>query len=221
MQEDCPVRVKICGITTVEDAIMAAGAGADAIGFVFHEKSPRYIGPPEVRDIVMKLPPFITTVGVFVNEDLGRVREIASEAGLGAVQLHGAETPTYCASMGISVIKAFRVRGEEDLEALGSYEGKVSAFLLDTYKKGLMGGTGETFDWNLALKASKREIKGALKPTPLIISGGLKPHNVAMAVKKVRPYAVDVSSGVESGPGRKDRDKVLRFIREAKGLHSP
>jgi len=209
MRDKSPPRVKICGITRAEDALMAVEAGADALGFIFYPKSPRYITPEEARLIKTKLPPFVATVGVFVDEDPGRVMKIASEAGLGAVQLHGHETPAYCANMGINVIKALRVRDEGDIRAMAGYE--VSAFLLDTYKEGQMGGTGEVFDWDLALKAVK------CGKTPIILSGGLTPDNVARAVEKVRPYAVDVSSGVEVQPGVKDRDKVRDFIENVKG----
>jgi phosphoribosylanthranilate isomerase len=195
----------------VEDALLAAGAGADALGFIFYEKSPRFIAPKEARSIVAALPPFITPVGVFVDEEAGRVKEIAGEVGLFAVQLHGSETPTYCASLRISVIKAFRVRGPEDIPALGDYSSVVSALLLDAYKKGEMGGTGEVFDWDLAVRA--REHAGG---RPIILSGGLTPENVAAALLKVRPYAVDVSSGVETAPGKKDAEKVREFIRRAK-----
>jgi phosphoribosylanthranilate isomerase len=208
MRDKSPPRVKICGITNAEDALMAVEAGADALGFIFYPKSPRYITPEEARLIKTKLPPFVATVGVFVDEDAGRVMEIAREAGLGAVQLHGHETPAYCTQMGISVIKALRVRDEGDIRTLARYE--VSAFLLDTYKEGQMGGTGEVFDWDLALKAKQGK-------TPIILSGGLNPDNVAKAVEKVRPYAVDVSSGVEVKPGVKNRDKVRDFIKNVKG----
>jgi len=208
MRDNYPPRVKICGITREEDALMAVEVGADALGFIFYPKSPRYITPEEARLIKTKLPPFVTTVGVFVDEDAGRVMEIARDAGLGAIQLHGHETPAYCANMGINVIKALRVRDEGDIRAMARYE--VSAFLLDTYKEGQMGGTGEVFDWDLALKANQGK-------TPIILSGGLNPDNVARAVEKVRPYAVDVSSGVEVQSGVKDRDKVRNFIENAKG----
>ncbi len=207
MHDKSPLRVKICGITNPEDALFAVEAGADALGFVFYEKSPRYVRPKEARLIAKKLPPFVTTVGVFVDEEPGRVMDIAREAGLGAIQLHGHETPAYCTHMGLSVIKALRIRDEGDILAMASYE--VSAFLLDAYKEGEMGGTGEVFDWNFAIKAKEGK-------TPVILSGGLTPENVAKAVKKVRPYAVDVSSGVESRPGVKDRDKVSAFIKKAK-----
>ena len=152
-----------------------------------------------------------------MDEDPGRVREIASEVNLSAVQLHGNETPEYCEGLGLSVIKAFRMRTEEDLRALAGFRDVASAFLLDTYARGLAGGTGRTFDWALAVKASLILEEGPAGPErPLILSGGLTPANVAEAVRRTRPYAVDVSSGVESGPGRKDEEKVEAFIREAR-----
>jgi len=208
MAQDYSVRVKICGITNLEDALFAVEAGADALGFVFYGNSPRYISPKDARSVISELPPFVTTVGVFVDEEAGRVREIAAGAGLGVVQLHGSERPDYCANMGLSVIKALRVREERDILEMASYN--VAAFLLDTYKKGQMGGTGEVFDWDVAVKAVGEGKR------PVILSGGLSPDNVAGAVNKVRPYAVDVSSGVESKPGVKDRELVRFFIREAK-----
>ncbi len=211
MQPKSPVRVKICGITTPGDALLAVEAGADALGFIFYPKSPRYITPKEAGSILAQLPPFITTVGVFVDEKPKRVREITAEAGLNTVQLHGQESPAYCENMGKSVIKALRVRGEQDIAEMHAYN--VSALLLDTYKKGALGGTGEVFDWDIAVKAVANGLK-----TPVILSGGLTPSNVSDAVKRVRPYAVDVSSGVESGPGVKDRDKVFAFVRAAKKL---
>ncbi len=211
MEQCPPVRVKICGITNAPDALLAAGAGADALGFIFYEKSPRYIPPERAGEIVKALPPFITPVGVFVDEDEARVLEVIHEARLSAIQLHGSETPDYCASVGISVIKSFRVRGPGVIEDIAPYKGVVSALLLDSYKKGEMGGTGEVFDWELAVKA--REEAGRW---PIILSGGLTPENVGEAVKRVRPYAVDVSSGVEASPGRKDPEKVRDFVRRAK-----
>jgi len=205
-----PVRVKICGITRAEDALIAVEVGADALGFIFYEESPRSITPSAARDIVAKLPPFIAKVGVFVNEEVSKVREIAAEVGLTTLQLHGEESPAYCEEVGLSVIKALRVRGEEDIHNISSLN--VAALLLDTYKKGQIGGTGEVFDWALALKALGKSNR------PIILSGGLTPDNVAEAVKRVRPYAVDVSSGVEKSPGIKDSGLVESFIRRAKFL---
>ena len=204
------VRVKICGITNIEDARAAVSVGADALGFIFHPRSARYITPDAAGRIIEAMPPFVMTVGVFVDEAAERVMEIACIAGLGAVQLHGAETPEFCASIkGVRVIKAARVREVADIYALGAYD--VSAFLLDAYSPDCHGGSGLTCDWTLAASAVKYN-------RPVILAGGLTPENVAEAVRSVRPYAVDVASGVESAPGRKDHEKVRRFIEAAKGL---
>lgn len=204
------LKVKICGITSLADALVAIDAGADALGFVFWDKSPRRIDPADAASITSELAPFVKTVGVFVNEAPEVIRDTIEAAGIDCVQLHGDETPDDAKDVarmtGAPVIKAIRVGGPEGLKALEAY--KVSALLLDTYKKGVPGGTGETFDWALALEA-----KAAGR---IILSGGLTPHNVAKAVATVRPYAVDVSSGVESAPGRKDADKVRMFIEEAR-----
>ncbi len=200
------VRVKICGITTVDDALSAVGAGADALGFVFFPRSPRYIAPDEAAGIIAQLPPFVQTVGLFVNEDADVVNRIADRCGLDLVQLHGDETPAYCDQVRRRILKAFRVQNLQSLEALGDY--RVAGYLLDAWKKDAYGGTGHTFDWELA--------KGAAAHGPLVLAGGLDPGNVAEAVRRVRPYAVDVSSGVESAPGRKDRHKVQEFISRAK-----
>ncbi|OGQ50802.1 MAG: N-(5'-phosphoribosyl)anthranilate isomerase [Deltaproteobacteria bacterium RIFCSPLOWO2_02_FULL_53_8] len=200
------VKVKICGITNPVDAASAIEAGADALGFVFWPKSPRNVAPSVARSIIKTLPPFIATVGVFVNEDAGRIRQIASEAGLSCVQLHGDETPAQCACVAHAapyrVIKAFRVQDGFDIISLDAYD--VQACLLDAYKPGLPGGTGEVFDWAKAVEAAKSN--------RIILSGGLTPDNVGRAVEMVRPYAVDVSSGVEASPGIKDGLKVRRFI---------
>ncbi len=204
------LKVKICGITSLADALVAIDAGADALGFVFWEKSPRHIDPADAARITSELAPFVKTVGVFVNEAPDIIRDTIEAAGIDCVQLHGDETPEDAEEVarmtGAPVIKAIRVSGPGSLKALEAY--KVSALLLDTYRKGIPGGTGETFDWTLAIEA-----KAAGR---IILSGGLTPHNVAKAVATVRPYAVDVSSGVESAPGRKDADKVRMFIEEAR-----
>lgn len=201
-----PVRVKICGITNLEDAEAAVAFGADALGFIFYKKSPRYIDPLRAAAITRALPPFVIKVGVFVDEALEEVSRVREDASLDRVQLHGDETPGYCAEASPGVIKAFRIRGRADIERLALYD--VSAFLLDTYVDGVPGGTGEAFNWEIAVEAS------ALRR--IILSGGLTPGNVAMAIKTVRPYAVDVSSGVEAGPGKKDLEKMKKFIDEAK-----
>ncbi len=204
---DQPVRVKICGITRLEDAVAAALAGADAVGFVFHPESPRYILPEDAAVIARAMPPFVTTVGVFVDSPPDQVKQTLSTAGLDVAQLHGAESVEYCA-MFPRVIKAMRVKGPEAVDMLKEYT-CVSAFLLDAYHPKAPGGTGESFDWKIAAKAAQTH--------RIILAGGLTPDNVQKAVAEVRPYAVDVSSGVEKTPGRKDLDKVREFIRRAKG----
>lgn len=204
------VRVKICGLTTAEDALFAAASGADALGFIFSKKSPRYVTPAVVARITRQLPPFVKTVGVFVNETLDAIKSIVDTARVDCIQLHGDEGPEFVEEVGEAtgapVIKAIRVKGPETLRELQAYE--VSAFLLDTYKKGVPGGTGETFDWGLALRAKESG--------RIILSGGLTPGNVAAAIEQAAPYAVDVSSGVESAPGQKDADKIKRFMDEAR-----
>jgi len=199
-------KVKICGITSREDALVAVEAGADALGFVFFEKSPRYLAPEQAAQIIAALPPFVQAVGLFVNAELDFVNRTADLCGLDLVQLHGDESPSYCQSVHRRIMKAFRVRGMESLAVLPDYQ--VSAYLLDAYSPNAYGGTGERFDWDCAIAAKKHG--------PIVLAGGLDPDNVAAAVAKVAPYAVDVSSGVESQPGRKDPEKVRRFIREAK-----
>lgn len=202
------IKVKICGITHIEDALHAADCGADALGFVFYGKSPRCISPELGREIVAALPPFITAVGLFVNEELEKVRAIAHFCGLGSVQLHGDEPPEGCSLPPYRTIKALRVKGEETLENLSSWP--VSALLLDAWVPDTYGGTGHRFDWQLAARAAREH--------RIILAGGLTPENVREAVRTVRPYAVDVSSGVETAPGRKDPEKVREFIRRAKGF---
>ncbi|HHT9154806.1 MAG TPA: phosphoribosylanthranilate isomerase [Candidatus Tripitaka sp. YC43] len=201
------VRVKICGITNLVDARMAVELGTDALGFVF-APSPRQISPNRARDIIRRLPPFVTPVGVFVDEEIGRVLDVATYTGLKAVQLHGSETPGYVRDvMGqFWAIKAIRVRTRRDLTRLGRYE--AHAFLLDSYVRGRLGGTGKTFPWGLAREARQLGT--------IILAGGLNPENVQTAIRAVRPYGVDVSSGVESSPGKKDRRLVKEFIQAAK-----
>jgi phosphoribosylanthranilate isomerase len=196
-------RIKICGIGNQADARVAAGLGVDALGFVFAE-SPRRVDPEVVRKICLALPPFISKVGVFVDEDAARVSEIARFCRLDCVQLHGNESPQYCQTLDLPVLKAFRVRDEVTLSQLTHYRDCVQGFVLDTYVSGKAGGTGQPFDWRLA--------RGAEEWGPVILSGGLSAENVARAVEQVRPYGVDVSSGVESAPAVKDRDKMRRFV---------
>ena len=208
--------MKICGITSLEDALHACYSGADAVGFIIYPKSKRFIKAKEVRKITSQLPPFLTKVGVFVNEDPRDVLEILSYAHLDFAQLHGDETPQECEYIGANrVIKVFRLRTEEDVEKIRPYAGKVRAILLDTYDSKVYGGTGKPFNWELAIK-----VKEEFPEIPLILSGGLNPENVKRAVETVRPYAVDVSSGVEAEPGVKEREKVEAFVKRAKCVRS-
>lgn len=202
------VKVKICGITSLDDALAAVDAGADALGFVFYERSPRNLNPMQASAIIAKLPPFVQTVGLFVNEEAERVNWTADFCGLDLVQLHGDEEPEYCRDVRRRVIKAFRVQDMESITPLRTYP--VAGYLLDAWCPDCYGGTGKTFNWEVA--AAAREFG------PVILAGGLTPDNVRGAAEQVRPYAVDVSSGVESAPGKKDAEKVREFIRNAKGL---
>jgi len=201
-------RVKICGITNLEDALSAAEAGADALGFNFYKKSPRYIEPSEAQKIIEQLPPFVAAVGVFVNEpEPQRVAEMATQLKLSAIQLHGDESPDYCAQLfDWRVIKALRVSASFKPEHVSRYA--VSAILLDAYKAGEYGGTGEVFAWDIAIEANRY--------ARIILAGGLDPFNIEMAIKTIEPYGVDVASGVESSPGKKDRNKLREFIVKAK-----
>ena len=218
------IRIKICGITNKEDALMAAEAGADALGFILYPKSPRFVEPDRVAEIISALPPFVTPVGVFVDEEDQEIRRILRRCGLRILQFHGNESPAFCRSFREKAIKAFRVgetrneNGNTLRERMQNYT--VDACLLDTYTRDLPGGTGNTFDWGIAA-----EVRAALQNSPscskrIILSGGLTPDNVAEAIRKVGPYAVDVSSGVESAPGKKDAEKVKAFIRAVRNIES-
>ena len=201
------VKVKICGITNREDALEAVDAGADALGFVFYKGSPRYVPSDVAKDIVRSLPPFVATVGVFVDEREDELERIMRHAAIDVAQLHGHETPESCPT-GRRVIKAIRVKELIDLEPLEHY--RVSAFLLDTYTPESLGGTGQIFNWDIAVTAKEFG--------RIILAGGLNPDNVEKAVRWVRPYAVDVSSGVEEEKGKKDHKKMRLFIKRAKGV---
>ena len=200
-------KVKICGITLVRDAIGAVEAGADALGFVFFKDSPRWIAREAAAEIIQELPPFVAKVGVFVNASDGMVRKTIEACGLDTLQFHGDETPEFCRRFGLKALKAFRVRGEEVLAEAASYDRE--AWLLDSFVAGKPGGTGAKFNWQIAGWAVKLG-------RPVILAGGLTPDNVVQAVRQVRPFGVDVSSGVELSPGRKDLQKVQEFIRQAK-----
>lgn len=203
------VKVKICGITNVTDALMAASAGADAIGFNFFRASPRYVEPDSVVPIRMSLPPFLTTVGVFVDADVEEVRRVMEHCRLDYAQLHGVETPGKVARLkGLRLIKAIHLRGEDDLKMVEKYP--VEAYLLDAFVQGQFGGTGQTIDWDLARAAASR--------AKVILAGGLTAANVAFAVHAARPFAVDVASGVEEAPGEKSRRLVNAFVRAAKSV---
>ena len=189
---------------------MAVEAGADALGFVFFQGSSRYISPDHAVAIIRLLPPFVQTVGLFVNEDLATVNRIADQCGLDLIQLHGDESPEYCAAVTRRIIKAFRVKDISSLDEMGAYS--AAACLLDAWSPLARGGTGTTFNWDIAADAAASRT--------IILAGGLTPENVADAVDAVKPYAVDVSSGVENAPGKKDAQLVSRFIRAARSLHS-
>ena len=190
------VNVKICGITNLTDARTAVRLGADALGFIF-APSPRRIAPQTARKIIRALPPFVKTVGVFVNEAPASIRKVINNCGLDLVQLHGNESPDLCDELMPYTIKSLRIKDESSLQSGRAYHGKVRALLLDTYSKEKIGGTGKTFDWNLAIKIKKIGI-------PIILSGGLGPSNIDLAIHTVKPYAVDVNSGIETYPGKKN-----------------
>src|SRR3989337_3968865 len=196
----------------MEDAIAACEYGADAIGFIFYRNSPRFIEPHKAGEIIKELPPFVTAVGVFVNEDISAVNKIIErKAGLNVVQLHGNESTEFCEKVTGRVIKSFKVKKGEAKTLYHEMENyNVSAYLLDTYKEELKGGQRVVFDWDIAMEAGRLG--------RIILAGGLTPENVADAIKKARPYAVDVSSGVEERLGKKDLKKVREFIRKAKGM---
>lgn len=208
------MKVKICGITNADDAAVALSAGADALGFVFHERSPRAVSPEIVRAIVAGLPPFVLAVGVFVNEPLERVRGIMDDCGLSLAQLHGDENAAFCRELGRPVLKAIRLKDRASVLALAEFHGRanVRGFVLDAFSEQVYGGTGQTIDWALAAEAARA--------APVLLAGGLTPDNVAEAIRVVRPYGVDVSSGVEAKPGKKDPAKVKAFIEAARLVSS-
>ncbi len=203
------VKVKICGITNLDDAMAAAEAGADALGFVFYPESPRYIEPGKAREIIAKLPVFISTVGVFVDESEDMIRRIVRESGVQILQFHGEESPLLCTRFREKVIKAIVIKDSESINSMMMYN--VDAFLLDTHDKDKKGGTGKTFNWEFTGKAKEHG--------KVILSGGLKPSNVREAIEMVHPYGVDISSGVEITPGKKDHDKVAEFIKEVRKIN--
>jgi len=203
-------KVKICGITNLDDAAAAVEAGADALGFVLYRESPRYIEPHVVKQIIAELPPFVLPIGVFVNEDAKVVRDLMDSCGLALAQLHGDETATYCETLGRPVLKAIRLKDRSSFLALAEFRGRagVRGILLDTYLQDAYGGTGRTPDWSLASEVARA--------ATVVLAGGLTAENVGVAVRTVRPYGVDVSSGVEDRPGKKNREKIRAFVQAAK-----
>jgi len=202
--------VKICGITNLDDALAAVDAGADMLGFNFYKPSPRYITPQHAREIVKQFPSLLK-IGVFVNEELADVRSIVREAGIGAIQLHGDESPEYCRAFaaGYSVIKTFAVTDTFDVQAAEAYD--VDAIMLDTKHNHLRGGTGRVFDWSVARGA-------ALTFPKLYLAGGLSPENVESAIKTVRPFAVDACSALEDTPGKKNHERMRVFVNTVRGV---
>lgn len=202
-------RVKICGITHEKDALLACELGAWALGFIFYKKSPRYVAPSKAAEIIRRLPPFVTPVGVFVNAGKEEVLKISKGCGIRTFQFHGEESAAFCRGFrSYRVIKALRVGGASDLKAASRYD--ASAYLFDTFKKDLYGGTGQPFDWTL--------LKNFPRKRPVILSGGLHSGNILEAIRAVRPYAVDVASGVEERPGRKDPHKLRALFRTLKKI---
>ncbi|WP_122454963.1 phosphoribosylanthranilate isomerase [Pseudomonas viridiflava] len=202
------VRSKICGITRIEDALAAVEAGADAIGLVFYAKSPRAVSVQQAHAIIAALPPFITTVGLFVNASRCELNETLDAVALDMLQFHGDETPEECDGYHRPYIKALRVKAGDDIEQACRAYRNARGILLDTYVEGVPGGTGETFDWALIPSELSK---------PVILAGGLTSANVAQAIAQVKPYAVDVSGGVEKGKGIKDREKILAFMSAVQG----
>jgi phosphoribosylanthranilate isomerase len=202
------VRSKICGITRIEDALAAVEAGADAIGLVFYPKSPRAVTIEQAQAIIAALPPFISTVGLFVNADRAGLKALLDRVPLDLIQFHGDETPEQCEGYQRPFIKALRVQAGDDIAANCDLYAKASGILLDTYVAGTPGGTGETFDWALIPKHLSK---------PIILAGGLTSANVSQAIAQVQPYAVDVSGGVEEGRGIKDHQKIRAFMSAVHG----
>jgi phosphoribosylanthranilate isomerase len=195
-----PIRIKICGITQYEDAKVAVSLGVDALGFIFYQKSPRYIHPLDACEIIRRLPPFVSKVGVFVDDSIETIRTIAGQTGIDTIQLHGSEPPQLCAELQpLSVVKAFSVQPGFDCASLKQYPAQ--GYLLDTWDEKLKGGSGATFDWEVARQAAKSYPN-------IILAGGLNPSNIAEALENVEPYGVDLNSGVEVRPGVKNPYKM-------------
>ncbi len=203
------IRIKICGMTCLADAQCAVEAGVDALGFIFYDKSPRAITPEAAQQIIAQLPPFVDTVGVFVDSDLTRTMAIIQECRLGYAQLHGKEPATYCRDLFMQapacrILKALRVGPHSSAADAAPYRDRVQGFLLDTFDKQVVGGTGATFDWSMIARLQL--------DTPFLLAGGLDVANIEAALKQVQPYGVDANSGLESAPGRKNHDLIRRFV---------
>ena len=196
-------KIKICGITNLKDARAAVKLGVDYLGFIFYPKSPRYIKPEKASNIIRQLPKKIKTVGVFVDEGVGAVKKIAEITGIKLLQLHGDESQAYCKKFKMPIIKAFRIKDNFDIDRIKKYN--VNFFLIDTYSPSKFGGTGKIFDWVIASRLNRFRKN-------IFLSGGLNPENVALAIKKIHPFAVDVSSGVERAPGKKDNKLMKKFV---------
>jgi len=205
-----PPKIKICGITNQDDAETAVHEGADALGFVFYAQSPRYVEPAVAKQIIRSLPPFVLPVGVFVNQDLDSVRRLFDDCGLALAQLHGDESPDFCESLKRPVLRALRLQSRSSFLALAEFKGRmgVRGFVVDAFSDTVYGGTGHTTDWSLAGEVAKA--------VPILLAGGLTPENVQEAIRQVQPYGVDVSSGVEQSPGRKDSAKMRAFIQSVR-----
>ncbi len=208
------VKVKVCGITNIDDARVAVEAGADALGFIFVKKSPRYIEPERARFIISKLPPFVQSVGVFVDQPEEEVKDIAQSCSLDILQFHGNESPEYCAGFGSRAIKAFRVKDASVIDEINRYSGGIRGILLDSWSAKAHGGTGKSFDWTIAAHIVK------ISNFPVILAGGLTVSSVSKAIQEVVPYGVDVSSGVEESPGKKDHILVKEFINRVRKINS-
>jgi len=208
-------RIKMCGLTRIKDVEFGFSLGLDALGFIFYEKSPRNVLPDFVKEIVEKIPPFVDCVGVFVDREMEEVEEIIEYCGLSHAQLHGKEDHKYCERVErfaspCHVIKAFRVSDSSRTSDFTPYDEVVHGYLLDTYKKGNAGGTGEIFDWNIIQQLDLKR--------PMILAGGLSPENIESAIQTVRPFCVDVNSGVEIEPGIKDRAKIVEFVQKVRKI---
>ena len=209
-------RIKMCGVTNLEDALEGVRAGVDALGFIFVDQSARNVEPKLVREIIGDLPPFVDCVGVFVDREREEVEEIVEYCRLSYAQLHGCEDPKYCERLArfsapCQVVKAFRVGPDSRAEDFMPYENSVRGYLLDTYTKELAGGTGQTFDWQIVEQLQLQ--------LPLILAGGLDPENVAEAIRVLRPFGVDVNSGIEIQPGLKDHEKLHAFVEAVRQAH--